>query len=134
MNSSPENYHDIWNTSHIPAGLEYLNRCLIGDRSGDMDGQSSVDMTALQTVPCHTEGMGQGIVLLEDKNCFQQSDRSAGLAGKGLHPHAIGDHYITISYHTQGGLFFQTELKFLKSQLVKVLFKSLLYYKQFLPK
>ena len=49
-----------WDTSHIRSGLEYLKRCLIGDRSGDMDGQSSVDMTGFQTVFCHVAGMGLG--------------------------------------------------------------------------
>ena len=32
-------------------------RFSIGDRSGDMDGQSSVDMADLQTDPCHIAGM-----------------------------------------------------------------------------
>ena len=42
-------------------------RCLIGDRSGDMDCQGSIDMTGLKTVTCHIAGMGLVIVLLEDE-------------------------------------------------------------------
>ena len=51
-------------------------RCPIGDRSEDMDGQSSDDITDLQTVPCHIAGMGLHIVLLEDKIvCYSRIER-----------------------------------------------------------
>ena len=39
----------------------------IGDRSGDVDSQSSVDMSGLKTVSFHIACMGSGIILLEDK-------------------------------------------------------------------
>ena len=53
------------------------------------DQSSGYDMTSLQTVPCHIAGNG-GIVLLEKKNCFHQSDRLARHVGGILHPHTTG--------------------------------------------
>ena len=61
-------------------------RCLINDRSGALEGKSRV----MTTVRCHIAGMGSKIVLLEEKiKCVHQSERTAGHAGKELHPHSV---------------------------------------------
>ena len=76
-------------------------------------------MTSLHTVLCHIAGMGH--CLTGRENCFQQSDRLAGLVGEELHPHSIGlkgcpelhvklckkqNHYITVLYKAWAGLLF----------------------------
>ena len=56
----------------------------IEDGSGSGKPVKGYDMTSLQTVPCHSAGMGA--LPCWKENCFRQSDRLAAHVG----PYSIG--------------------------------------------
>ena len=79
-----------WDTSRIPAGLEYFRGVRMGIDQGVwfVSLECWHDELANSSLPYCRYGVGY--CLAGRQNCFEQSDRSAGHTDVGLHPHGNG--------------------------------------------